>query len=260
MTTLEASPRIASISSSDERYQVRSALEINKILRGLIAHHALVTVHVGTHGAFFVTAVLEVDDEGGTLVCDYGVDAATTERLLASPALTFVTQLDHVRVQFTVTDAVAEHYEGGPAFRVALPEVVTRLQRREHYRLRVPRGRPLYCQLVCQPAPPVPDGDAKPDKRIALPVYDISCGGVCLSGWPADFVPRPALELPGAWIELPDLGRLVVDLRVVHVQRDGGHGPNAGRFGCRFVNANQGATMLVQRYINRIEREQRALM
>ena len=43
MTTLEASPQIASISEGDERYQVRSALEISKILRGLIAHHALVT-------------------------------------------------------------------------------------------------------------------------------------------------------------------------------------------------------------------------
>ena len=256
MTTLEASPRIASIASGDERYQVRSALEINKILRGLIAHRALVTAHAGTHGAFFVTAVLEVDDESGTLVCDYGVDAATTERLLAAPELTFITSLDHVRVQFSVSGAAAEHYEGGPAFRVALPDVVTRLQRREHYRLRVPRGRPMYCQLT----PPVLDENAQPAKRVAIPVYDISCGGVGLSGWPVDFMPRPAMELPDAWIELPDLGRLVVDLRVVHVQGDSGRGPNAGRFGCRFARANHGAMMLVQRYINRIEREQRALM
>lgn len=256
MNAYEASPRIAEISEGDDRYQVRSELEIGQILRGLIAHRALVTAHAGDHGAFFVTAVLEVDEEDGTLVCDYGVDAALTERALNAPRLTFITQLDHVRVQFSVSGAVAEDYEGGPAFRVAIPEVVTRLQRREHYRLKVPRGRALYCEVKT----PVEAQDAGTGKRISLSVYDISCGGVALTGWPGEFVPKPALELPDAWIELPDLGRLVVDLRVVHVQGNAGRGPNAGRFGCRFANPNHGATMLVQRFINRIEREQRALL
>lgn len=254
MIALEAAPRIASLSEGDDRYQVRSALEIEKILRGLIAHRALMTAHGGDHGAFFVTAVLAVDDDDGTLVCDYGVDSALTERLLNASRITFITQLDHVRIQFSASGAEAIPYEGGPAFRIAIPEVVTRLQRREFYRLRIPRGRPLYCQVQ------LPAGPDEAAKRIPLPVHDVSCGGVALSGWPQGFVPRPAMELPDIGIELPDLGRLVADLRVVHVHGTAGHGPDAGRFGCRFVNASHGASMLVQRYINRIEREQRALM
>lgn len=256
MSGFEGSPQIATISDGDDRYQVRSALEIGKILRGLIAHRALVTAHAGEHGAFFVTAVLEVDDDDGTIVCDYGVDAALTERLLRAPSLTFVTQLDHVRVQFEVDAAVVEDYEGGPAFRVSLPDVVTRLQRREHYRLKVPRGRPLYCQVL----PSGDTDDAPAAKRIAIPVYDISCGGVGLGGWAGETVPAAAMALPEAWIELPDLGRFVADLRIVHVQRSAGRGTAPSRVGCRFVNATPGGTMLVQRYINRIEREQRALM
>ena len=255
MSTIEASPQIATISDRDDRYKVRSALEIGKILRGLIAHRALITAHAGEHGAFFVTAILEVDEDEGTIVCDYGVDAALTERLLAAPSLTFVTQLDHVRVQFTVSGAVAVDYEGGPAFRVDMPDVVVRLQRREHYRLKVPRGRPLYCQLPVTAAQGGSDG-----KRISVPVYDISCGGLALAGWQGDPLPEPALELPNAWVELPDLGRLVVDLRVVHLQRATGRAGALSRVGCRFVNVSAGATMLVQRYINRIEREQRALV
>jgi hypothetical protein len=65
MSAFEGSPQIATISERDDRYQVRSALEIGKILRGLIAHRALVTAHAGEHGAFFVTAILEVDDDEG---------------------------------------------------------------------------------------------------------------------------------------------------------------------------------------------------
>ena len=257
MTPREISPRIASVSDSDDRYQVRSALEIGQILRGLIAHRALVTVHAGHHGEFFLTAVLEVDAEDGTLVWDYGVDAALTERLLDAPRLTFVTHLDLVRIQFSASGATAENYEGGRAFRVGIPDVVTRLQRREHYRLKIPRGRPLHCKLKL---PADPERNAESAARITLPVYDICCGGISLTGWPDDFRTRPALQLRDACIELPDLGRLGANLWVVRVQGNVGHGPNAGRLGCRFVGVNPGIAMLVQRYINLIEREQRALM
>lgn len=256
MSALFESSRIAAIAAGDDRYAVYNALEIVRIFRGLIAKRALVTVHASEGSSSFVTAVLEVDEDDETIVCDYGVDAALTERLLNAPDLTFVTQLDHVRVQFTAGDATVESYEGGPAFRIPIPEVLTRLQRREHYRLKVPRGRPLLCQFT-----PVASGDTPmAERRIALPVYDISCGGIALVGWPEDFVPYAGQDLPGASIVLPDLGDLVADLRVVHVEGKTGSGPNAGRFGCRFAKATPSATLLVQRYINRIERELRALM
>lgn len=256
MTPLEVAPRIAAIADSDERYHVTSPLEIGQILRGLLAQRALISAHAGRHGAFFLTALLEVDDEDGTLVCDYGVDAALTERLLEEPLLTFVTQLDHVRIQFSASGATVENYEGGRAFRVAVPDVVMRLQRREHYRLKIPRGRPLYCEIKL----PADAQKVTSAQQITLPVHDISCGGVALTGWPENFGPRPGLQLPDASIELPALGRLVANLWVVLVESSGGRGPNTGRFGCRFVGANPGVAMLVQRYINRVEREQRALL
>lgn len=256
MHAMDAPPRIASIDAADDRYQVWNALEIAGIIRRLIAHRANVTAHGTDHATFFVTAVLALDEDSNTLVCDYGVDAALTERLLHSPKITFVTQLDHVRIQFSVTAARKIDYEGGPAFRVPVPDVVTRLQRREFYRLRIPRGRPLYCEVKL-PSALDAAGSAK---RVAFPVYDISCGGLALAGWPDDFKPTPGLDLPDSWMNLPDLGQLVVDLRVVHVQGSNGRGANAGRFGCKFVRPSGSVTNLVQRHINRIEREQRALM
>ena len=248
-------PRIASIDAADERYQVWNALEIANILRRLITHRANITAHGSDHATFFVTAVLALDDDSDTVVFDYGVDAALTERLLHSPRITFITQLDHVRIQFGVDAAEKIDYEGGPAFRVPIPEVVTRLQRREFYRLRIPRGRPLYCEVKL-PSAVDAAGSAK---RVAFPVYDISCGGLALAGWPEDFAPAVGLELPDCWMDLPDLGRLAVDVRVVHVQGLAGRGANAGRFGCKFVRPGNAVANLVQRYINRIEREQRAL-
>jgi flagellar brake protein len=253
---MDSAPRIASIDAADDRYQVRGALEIAGILRRLIAHRANVTAHAGDHGAFFVTAILALHEDDDALICDYGVDAALTERLLRGPKLTLVTQLDHVRIQFSVDEATSIDYEGGPAFRIAVPDVVTRLQRREFYRLRIARGRPLYCEVKL---PGIKDA-AGTDKRVALPVYDVSCGGLALIGWPGELKPASGLELPDSWMDLPDLGRLAVDLRIVHVQGASGRGPGAGRFGCKFIRPSGATANLVQRYINRIEREQRALM
>jgi flagellar brake protein len=252
---MEGTSRIASIDAADDRYQVHGALEIAGIMRRLIASRSHVSAHGSDH-VFFVTAVLAIDEDEDLLICDYGVDAALTERLVRGPKMTFVTQLDHVRIQFTVEGAETIDYEGGPAFRVPVPNVVTRLQRREFYRLRIPRGRPLYCELKL----PDPKDAQGFGKRVAFPVYDISCGGLALAGWPDDFKPSSGTELPDSWMDLPDLGRLAVDLRIVHVQGSNGRGPNAGRFGCKLVRANAGAVNLIQRYINRIEREQRALM
>ena len=252
---MDGAPRIASIGAADDRYQVHGRLEIDGILRRLIAHRALVTAHGSDPGAFFVTAVLALDEHARALICDYGVDAALTERLLRGRKVTFVTQLDHVRIQFSVDEAEAIDFEGGPAFRVPVPDVVTRLQRREYYRLRVPRGRPLTCEVKL---PGVKDA-AGTNKRIALPVYDVSCGGLALAGWPDDWTPTPGLDLPDSALDLPELGRVAVDLRIVHVQGGIGRGANAGRFGCKFVRASGATTNLVQRYINRVEREQRAL-
>jgi c-di-GMP-binding flagellar brake protein YcgR len=252
----EAPPRIALLSANDDRYQVRGRLEVLTLLRGLIAQHALVTAH-GDGGGFFVTALLAVDERADRLVLDYGVDAALTERVLRSRSLVFVTQLDHVRIQFSADGMERVEHEGLAAFTVPIPATVTRLQRREHYRLRIPRGRPILCDVTLPAEGAAPEASPR---EAALPVFDLSCGGLSLVGWPDGHRPQPGLELPGARVRLADLGVLEADLRVVHVQGTIGRGAGVGRFGCRFVGQRPGDVMVIQRYINRIEREQRALL
>lgn len=246
-------PRVAIIASHDDRYRVAGALEIAMLLRGLITQHALVTAY-GAGGEFFVTALLAAEESADRLVFDYGVDAALTERMLAGGSLMCVTQLDHVRIQFEVRAPQRVEYEDAPAFATPFPESLTRLQRREHYRLRVPRGRPLHCDFA------VPVEEGAPERRVMLPVSDISCGGIALVGWPDGFLPRPGQTLADARIALSDLGTINADLYVVHVEGAGGRGPEAGRFGCRFVQQRPGDATLIQRYINRIERERRAML
>lgn len=244
----EAPTRIARVEADDERYQVYSPLEIESILRRLVNQRALVTVHASGH--FFVTAALAVLPEQGIVVFDYGMDEAITSRILEAPRIVFVTTQDHIRVQFVTMAATTVLFEQARAFSIPFPQVLTRLQRREYYRLRVPADRAFPCQVTVESADPL----AEP-RRYSLTAYDLSCGGIALTGYPPSLGPARGTIYRGARLLLPDLPAVTADLEVVHVQSAGG--PEPARFGCRFIAASDGAQTLVQRFIHRVEREMR---
>lgn len=227
----------------DDRFRIYSRMEIVGLLRAVAAHRELVTVQFGGGSDFVVTAVLAVNPEFEEVVLDYGADEAAMQRLLRAERLRVSTQLDHVRMGFTADGAGAVSFEGGPAFRVRLPDSLLRFQRRDAYRLKVPLGRPLLCQV------PAAGGGS----TLALKVRDISVAGIGLTDYPPSFLVTVGQVLEGCRINLPELGALVADLEVMHATQG-----EARRCGCRFRNLPLPMANLIQRYITRVEREQHA--
>jgi c-di-GMP-binding flagellar brake protein YcgR len=228
----------------DERFRVRSRMEIVGLLRSLASHREIVTIQYGGPDDFIVSAILAVFPEVDQVVLDYGAHEKSMQRLLASNRLRFSTQLEHVRVQFQADAARAVAFEGAAAVAVRLPESVLRLQRRDTYRLKVPLGRPLMCE--------VPVGEHMP-KAAALRVRDISVDGIGLSDYGKDVRVAAGMVWPGCKVRLPDLGVLVADIEVMHAT-DG----EARRCGCHFRALPLAMANLIQRYITRVEREQHA--
>ena len=227
----------------DDRFRIFSRMEIVGLLRAVAAHRALVTVQFGGAQDFVVTAVLAVNPEFEEVVLDYGADEPAMRRLLRAERLRISTRLDHVRMSFTADGAGVMSFEGGPAFRVRLPDTLLRFQRRDSYRLKVPLGRPLVCQV------PVADGSAS----VALKVRDISVAGIGLTDYPPTFLVAIGQVLEGCRVTLPELGALVAGLEVMHATQG-----ETRRCGCRFRNLPLPMATLIQRYITRIEREQHA--
>ena len=228
----------------DDRFRIHSRMEIVGILRAVGTHRELVTVQFGGAADFVVSAVLAVNPDFEEVVLDYGADEAAMQRLLKAERLRITTQLDHVRIYFQGDVAEAVRFEDGVAFRIRLPESILRFQRRDSYRLKVPLGRPLLCD--------VPANDSG-SERIALRVRDISVAGVGLIDYPKHFRVAVGMVWPGCRIQLPELGALTADLEVMHAS-DG----DARRCGCRFRNLPFPMQNLIQRYITRVEREQHA--
>jgi flagellar brake protein len=235
-----------------ERYLVHSRHEITAILRSLIDRSALVTVYFGERGEFIVTALLSINPDFEELIFDYGAEEVQNERLLASSRLTLVTQLDHIRIQCVATRAEATTFQDMPAFRIRLPDALTRLQRRENYRVKVPLSQPLSCSLQLDPQ--------RDDSRVAIRICDVSGGGIALIDYPPTLDLVPGAVYYGCQIDLGEFGRVTTDIEVVHVmEKTSRNAAKTRQCGCRFRNLRNATLTLIQRRINQIERDQKAL-
>jgi c-di-GMP-binding flagellar brake protein YcgR len=234
----------------DGRFSVTSPLEIGQILQGLARRAVLLTADLYGGGGFFLTSIVAVDTAGGQLWLDAATNPAQVERVLRAPGMTCTGSLEKVQIQFACSGIGAAEYDGRPAFRAALPQVLSRLQRREHFRISTPVVAPLKCVLSV-----VRDG--KPT-RVELAVADISCGGVSLTAVSGQFEPV-AGETYACTIALPGAGPLntTIELHHTHIVK-GAHGKESLRSGFSFVNPSAPMVTAIQRYIMQLERERRA--
>ena len=240
----------ATPADDDGKFAVTSPLEIGQILQGLARRAILLTADLDGGGGFFLTSLVAVDTASGHLWLDTAASPAQVERVLRAPRLTCTGSLEKVQIQFACSGIEVAEYDGRPAFRAPLPQVVSRLQRREHFRISTPVVAPLKCVLTV-----VRDG--KP-ARVELIVADISCGGLALVAASGQFEPVAGESYP-CTIALPGSGPLntSIELHHTHIVK-GAHGKESSRSGFSFVNPPGPMVTAIQRYIMQLERERRA--
>jgi c-di-GMP-binding flagellar brake protein YcgR len=233
------------------KYTMTSPAEIAQHLRSIVASGHMVTVFSNRGRTFLLSRLLAVDHKAGILVFDWGGNTDQNQKLLESERNVFVCSPEGVKTQFVTGQAQATTYEDCPAFVVDMPTEVIKLQRREFFRIQAPLAQPIMCQLLDHP-----------DGPMALPIYDISLGGVGL--W------LPQVEMSGfdightyrnCVIDLGAMGTLSVVLEVRHRlivhQRNG---QPVLRVGCAYLDLKSSMETLVQRYVAALERERRAML
>lgn len=153
--------------------------------------------------------------------------------------------LDAVKFQFDLDPLQVLHHEGRAWLRSPTPAVLHRLQRREAYRVRPLDDAPAACSV---PA-------SERGERIALPVLDVSVGGVLLqapfrsASWRAGEVLRDCL------LDLPDAPLLRCDLLLRSLRDE--HRGDAVRLGCEFVDLDGPQARVVQIYVNATDKRRR---
>lgn len=235
----------------DERFHVAGKTAIQFMLAGFAKDRESFSVHFNGGQDFFLTTLLAVDTESGRLIFDCGGSADTNRRFLASDKCAFAGRPAGIRVQFRCGRPAELTYQGGQAFAVALPEVLSRLQRREYFRVPTPRANPVLLQAR------LPDGQA-----LKLPLHDISVSGIGLDAATLPEGLAPDLRLERCFLQLPgearDLQFAAVVRRVIELETRSG--TRYWRVGIQFDNLSTGDETRIQRYIDRAERERRELL
>lgn len=232
----------------DDRFLVRSRVEIAFILKAVMQAGEIVTAYFNEGKDFAITAVLAVDATTGAAILDASRDLVGNRRLMASKRIAFITSQDKVKIQFDVNAIAPIEFEGRPALRIALPDTLLKFQRREYYRVSTPITKPLKCV--------VPRADEAP---LSLTVIDISLGGVCLTGYSEGSVVEPGVALENCRLELADVGTLTTTLQVRNTfEIPLRNGLVSRRAGCMFLKLPPASEAMVQRYIIRLERDRRA--
>jgi len=232
-----------------EQYLLHERREIAYVLRQLAARRSMITAYLGDSARFLMTSVLSVSDDDRSIYLDVGNDDALNNDASTASSLLCLTQLDKVKVQFSVTRPRPANFGKYPALHTLLPEALLRLQRREYYRLTAPVSHSLICRI------PSPGQNSRVEAR----VIDISGGGVAVIVPPKDMSLSADEKYMDCRLDLPDFGPVTTTLRVRNIFRiTSRSGTDMLRAGCQFEDLPTPMANAIQRYILRVERDRKA--
>lgn len=236
--------------ADDNQYAVGSRLEITQILSAIMRQGALVTASPGDD-SFFLTSITAVDDDEGTLQLECGRQPQQNENVLRHQHLVCSTALDKVKIKFACKGIELVESARGLAFRMPLPREMTRLQRREHFRMPIPLSAPVKCVLS-----PI-DAEQGPAAKVELSVHDISGGGVAIMTPPALFTPEIGAHYH-CTIGLPVAGKVQARIQARNAfMITLANGKVTQRSGFAFVRPAESLLATIQRYIMNLERARR---
>jgi c-di-GMP-binding flagellar brake protein YcgR len=227
------------------QFEVRSRLEVVALLRALQEGKVLITAYFGA-GDLLLTDLVAVHPESDEIVFGLGRDQAANLRLLASDEIVFVAAPDGIKMQFYGSAPRALQAEGYPAFAVPIPNALLRLQRREYFRVPTPLARPLVCTA---------ESPEVPGERIDLTLVEISCGGLGAMVDTRQLRPEKGMLLTGCELKLPETEPMRMSLEIRHVLESTRDRRGRARIGCRFVGLPRRLSTVLQRFVNKLQRE-----
>jgi c-di-GMP-binding flagellar brake protein YcgR len=234
----------------DSDFAIHNRKEIIFILEDLAKHRPALNLDAH-NGTSLLTAVLQVNSEKSCVYLDVSGDNRINAKVIESDLITFSTQTG-VRVRWHAEGIELVTLSDGDAFKIELPEVIERIQRREYFRLNTPQGSKA---LICK----IPLSETE---TISVTIVDMSVGGIGLSlrGKVPESFSQGAI-LQGCSIEFPVVGVVPLNLKVCGVfgSNKTRSGEEIHHVGMEFVNLSRGAGNVVQRYMIQLESERISL-
>lgn len=245
--TIQTMPTAPLSPQGSERYLLRHAHEIERILRDIMEARTAVALYDTQGRDFILSSIVALDPQGGSIFVEQGSSQVLNERLVKSDYATCVTTHDQVHIQFTARPVQPTRLGDEPVFRFPIPGEILRLQRREYYRLGTSVINPVRCAINTGQG------------LIDTVVVDISLGGMGILSYEGAGLLLPGKSYHGCRVTLPGTGEFAVSLTVRSTfDLTLKNGRVTHRAGCQFIDLHPSVETEIQRYINRVERERLA--
>ena len=246
---------LANTVENDQRFVLKNHLDIIRTLNELAQQKTILNLSFNHGRESCLTTVIEVDTKANEVYLDVGLDEAFNKRLFASRRVLF-TKDSGLRIRW-VSESLAEvTLHDGKAIKIALPHEITRIQRREYFRVPTKIIDAVPCHLAI---PQEVETDEK--KYMELFLVDASIGGVgLLAPDPLDPMLVRGMSFEGAKIFFPDVGTTSLTLRVQSIypvtMEDG---TNRHHVGMQFIDPSRANQSLIYRFMTILEREAMAI-
>jgi c-di-GMP-binding flagellar brake protein YcgR len=230
------------------RFLIRSPTQIGQILSAISTNREIVTAYFNRGRQFLLTAIVDVDISNQRVVIDRGPDEAINVKLVESDRVVLVSAHEKVKVQFSVKQVREIEHDGRPAFSIAMPVELLKLQRREFFRVRTSASESVRVRM------PVGQQDV-----VELQAIDISIGGLAAYVHLPDPWHEIGTRFPGGSLQLGVSSWFPVELELRNVNDVRlPNGTDTRRAGFMFVDLPESARQQIQRYLMRVERERRS--
>lgn len=240
----------------EEQYLVQNLKEITQILTDMSKKKSMLKVSFNHGMDECLTTIIEVDAQHHAVYLDIGLDEAFNSTLLASHHVVF-SKDDGVRIKWASAHITLVALKDGKAIKIALPQKLMRLQRRESFRLATPIINPVSCKI-----PVVDKTNSGEDEILELTLVDVSLGGIgAITPSPLDPVFVIGASFDKCKISFPDVGETSLTLQVRNItpiiMKDG---VTKNRIGFQFIEPSRGNEGLINRYTYNLERLEMALV
>jgi c-di-GMP-binding flagellar brake protein YcgR len=222
----------------DSKYSVRNRNEVIAILECLKKERVAIKLST-SHGEECNTYVLSVSAKQNLVFMDISCDEKINTKVANRNHVTFSTKTG-IQVRWHSKNVSLVNLPDGIAFSIRIPEVLQRIQRREHFRF------PIHKKLVCR--------KLLPTVKIEAQVKNISAGGVgVVLDKPLNPVCSQGSLLDYCDIDLSAIGVVHFKLKICHAWAitNTRSGYNMC-LGMEFVDMNRGTNIAMQRYLMQI--------
>jgi c-di-GMP-binding flagellar brake protein YcgR len=245
-----ATPFPRSQSRDDQNFSITSPVEVLFVLNAVMEEKSLITLYLERSNCFILSSILAVDPQKKTFVLDYGIDESLNQLAQKRGNLLCVTTQNRIKIEFVCNSLQKIQFEGGNAFRAAIPTSLKRIQRRNFYRILTPVATPATCSI--------PLSQSNKEEPAIFNLLDISCGGMALIDQHPDINLEPGTIFEHCQLDLPEFGIIETTIQVRNTcTMMLKNGLSCQRAGCEFIGLSGKSRALIQRYLIRLEQQER---